>query len=120
MRFTRFGMKSDDLARRNLLSAHKGSNMAAERSEPVQVYRTHINVGDAYELNYWLESLGVSQDMLAELVQEAGTSIDAVDAALQRRRATGSSMVVVSIPSAAKYRSPSRAQAPKIIDSFRA
>lgn len=119
MRFVRFGMKSECLARRNLISAHKGSNMAAERSEPVQVDRTQINVDDAYEVNYWSESLGVSHDMLNDLVREAGTSIDDVDAALQRRRATGSCMMVVSITSAAKYRSPSRAQAANSLDSFR-
>jgi len=83
--------------------------MAAERSKSVQADRTQINVNDAHDVRYWSEALGVTHDMLHDLVRHAGPEIDDVDDELRRRRATGGCELVVSITSVVKYRLPSRA-----------
>jgi hypothetical protein len=93
--------------------------MAAERSIPVQVDHAQINLDDNLEINYWAESLGVSHDVLNDLVREAGTIVDDIEAALQRRWTGENRITIVANTPAAKYRSPMRAQAPKCTDPYR-
>jgi hypothetical protein len=42
--------------------------------------RTRINTGEDYELRYWSEKFGVSQDRLKAAVQKVGNSVSAVSA----------------------------------------
>jgi Protein of unknown function (DUF3606) len=45
--------------------------------------RTHINAGEDYELRYWSEKFGVSQDRLKAAVQKVGNSVSAVEKELK-------------------------------------
>jgi hypothetical protein len=40
--------------------------------------RTHINVHETWEVDYWTKTLGVSKEELEQAVKQAGTSVDAV------------------------------------------
>ncbi len=40
--------------------------------------RSRINVNESWELQYWTEELGVSEDQLRDAVKNAGTSVEAV------------------------------------------
>jgi hypothetical protein len=46
--------------------------------------RSHINISEEYEVHYWTDKLGVSKAQLEEAVREVGSSVDAVEAELQR------------------------------------
>ena len=41
--------------------------------------RTRINTSEDYELRYWSEKFGVSQDQLKAAVQKVGNSVSAVE-----------------------------------------
>lgn len=41
--------------------------------------RTRINTGEDYELRYWSEQFGVSQEQLEAAVKKAGGSVAAVE-----------------------------------------
>jgi hypothetical protein len=45
--------------------------------------RTRINTGEDYELRYWSEKFGVSQDRLKSAVQKVGNSVSAVEKELK-------------------------------------
>ena len=45
--------------------------------------RTRINTGEDYELRYWSEKFGVSQDRLKAAVQKVGNSVSAVEKELK-------------------------------------
>ena len=45
--------------------------------------RTRINTGEDYELRYWSEKFGVSQDRLKAAVQKVGNSVLAVEKELK-------------------------------------
>jgi len=47
--------------------------------------RTRINVNEDWEVRYWSQELGVSEDRLRELVKQHGVSADAVRRALGKR-----------------------------------
>ena len=47
--------------------------------------RYRINIKEAYELHYWAEALGVSEDTLRSAVAKAGPMVDDVKAHLQLR-----------------------------------
>ena len=55
------------------------------RHEPGDLDR--ININDAYELDYWTESLAVTSDRLKELVAKHGPLLADVRAALKKREA---------------------------------
>jgi len=45
--------------------------------------RTRINTSEDYELRYWSEKFGVSQDRLKAAVQKVGNSVSAVEKELK-------------------------------------
>lgn len=45
--------------------------------------RTRINTGEDYELRYWSEKFGVSQDQLKAAVSKVGNSVSAVEKELK-------------------------------------
>ena len=45
--------------------------------------RTRINTSEDYELRYWSEKFGVSQDQLKAGVQKVGNSVSAVEKELK-------------------------------------
>ena len=45
--------------------------------------RTRINTSEDYELRYWSEKFGVSQDQLKPAVQKVGNSVSAVEKELK-------------------------------------
>jgi hypothetical protein len=45
--------------------------------------RTRINTSEDYELRYWSEKFGVSQDQLKAAVNKVGNSVSAVEAELK-------------------------------------
>ena len=45
--------------------------------------RTRINTDEDYELRYWSEKFGVSQDRLKAAVQKVGNSVSAVEKELK-------------------------------------
>ena len=45
--------------------------------------RTRINTSEDYELRYWSEKFGVSQDQLKAAVQKVGNSVSAVEKELK-------------------------------------
>ena len=53
--------------------------MSDDLSKKGTQYRTRINTGEDYELRYWSEKFGVSQDRLKAAVQKVGNSVSAVE-----------------------------------------
>ena len=47
--------------------------------------RYRINIKEAYEVRYWAQALGVSEDVLRGAVAKAGPMLDDVKAHLQLR-----------------------------------
>ena len=45
--------------------------------------RTRINTNEDYEVRYWSEKFGVSQDRLKAAVQKVGNSVSAVEKELE-------------------------------------
>ncbi len=45
--------------------------------------RTRINTNEDYEVRYWSEKFGVSQDRLKAAVQKVGNSVSAVEKELK-------------------------------------
>jgi hypothetical protein len=45
--------------------------------------RTRINTNEDYEVHYWSEKFGVSQDRLKAAVQNVGNSVSAVEKELK-------------------------------------
>ena len=45
--------------------------------------RTRINTSEDYEVRYWSEKFGVSQDRLKAAVQKVGNSVSAVEKELK-------------------------------------
>lgn len=52
--------------------------MADDRSNRGPQDRSRINLEEDYEVRYWTEELGVSEEQLREAMQAAGSSVDAV------------------------------------------
>ena len=48
--------------------------------------RSRINLSEEYEVRYGTDKLGVSKAQLEEAVREVGSSVDAVEAGLRRKR----------------------------------
>ena len=48
--------------------------------------RARINLGEAYEVEYWSKSLGISKERLAAIVQKVGDRVDAVRAEVAAAR----------------------------------
>ena len=48
--------------------------------------RARINLGEAYEIEYWSKSLGISKERLAAIVQKVGDRVDAVRAEVAAAR----------------------------------
>ena len=46
--------------------------------------RSKINLHEDYEVRYWSERFGVTQEKLGEVVKKAGNSIEAVERELKR------------------------------------
>lgn len=44
--------------------------------------RSRINVNEDYEVRYWTEELGVTEDRLRQLVKDHGVSVEAVRSAI--------------------------------------
>ena len=57
--------------------------MSDDRSKKGLQDRTRINTGEDYELRYWSEKFGVSQDRLKAAVQKVGNSVSAVEKELK-------------------------------------
>ena len=53
--------------------------MTDDRSKKGIQDRTRINTSEDYELRYWSEKFGVSQDQLKAAVQKVGNSVSAVE-----------------------------------------
>jgi hypothetical protein len=45
--------------------------------------RTRINTGEDYELRYWSEKFGVSQDQVKAAVKKVGSSVAALEKELK-------------------------------------
>jgi hypothetical protein len=56
--------------------------MADDLSKRGPQDRSRINLSEDYEVRYWTNALGVSEDRLRQLVKEHGSSADAVRKAL--------------------------------------
>ncbi|CAG5069034.1 hypothetical protein DYBT9623_01768 [Dyadobacter sp. CECT 9623] len=52
--------------------------MADDKTKRGPADSSRINVNEDYEVAYWTEALGVSQDKLTEAVNSVGTSANAV------------------------------------------
>ena len=48
--------------------------------------RARINLGEAYEVEYWSKSLGISKERLTAIVQKVGDRLDAVRAEVAAER----------------------------------
>ncbi|MGZ5198903.1 MAG: DUF3606 domain-containing protein [Telluria sp.] len=46
--------------------------------------RSRINLGEKWEVQYWTRELGVSEDELRQIIQQAGNSVTAVRQHLKR------------------------------------
>jgi hypothetical protein len=57
--------------------------MSDDRSKKGMQDRTRINTSEDYELRYWSEKFGVSQDRLKAAVQKVGNSVSAVEKELK-------------------------------------
>ena len=52
--------------------------MSDDKSKTAPQDAARINVHEPYEVRYWTEVLGVTEDVLNEAVERAGTSAEAV------------------------------------------
>jgi hypothetical protein len=57
--------------------------MSDDRSKKGLQDRTRINTNEDYELRYWSEKFGVSQDRLKAAVRKVGNSVAAVEKELK-------------------------------------
>jgi len=57
--------------------------MSDDRSKKGMQDRTRINTSENYELRYWSEKFGVSQERLKQAVQKVGNSVSAVEKELK-------------------------------------
>jgi hypothetical protein len=57
--------------------------MSDDRSKKGMQDRTRINTNEDYELRYWSDKFGVSQDRLKAAVQKVGNSVAAVEKELK-------------------------------------
>ncbi len=48
--------------------------------------RAHINVNEEHEVRYWTKELGISEELLKEIVSRVGTSPSKVREAVVNRR----------------------------------
>lgn len=48
--------------------------------------RVRINMNEAYEVRYWTQRLGISEERLATAVNEVGSSVAMVEKYLQESR----------------------------------
>jgi hypothetical protein len=61
----------------------EGIPMADDPTKKGMQDRTRINAGEDYELRYWSEKFGVSQDQLKAAVKKVGSSVAAVEKELK-------------------------------------
>jgi hypothetical protein len=59
--------------------------MADDRINRGQQDRYRINIKEAYEVKYWAQALGVSEDQLRSAVAKAGPMVDDVKTHLNLR-----------------------------------
>ena len=52
--------------------------MGDDRTKRGPADRSRINVGEDYEVDYWTDDLGVTEDRLREAVKAVGQSVEAV------------------------------------------
>ena len=57
--------------------------MSDDKSKKGMQDRTRINTEEDYELRYWSEKSGVSQDQLKAAVKKVGNSVSAVEKELK-------------------------------------
>ena len=57
--------------------------MTDDRTKKGVQDRTRINTGEDYELRYWSEKFGVTQDRLKAAVTKVGNSVSAVEKELK-------------------------------------
>jgi hypothetical protein len=57
--------------------------MSDDKSKKGMQDRTRINTEEDYELRYWSEKFGVSQDQLKAAVKKVGSSVAAVEKELK-------------------------------------
>jgi hypothetical protein len=57
--------------------------MADDRTKKDVQDRARINTGEDYELRYWSEKFGVSQEQLKAAVKKVGSSVAAVEKELK-------------------------------------
>jgi Protein of unknown function (DUF3606) len=57
--------------------------MTDDRTKKGVQDRTRINTSEDYELRYWSEKLGVTQDQLKAAVEKVGNSVSAVEQELK-------------------------------------
>jgi len=56
--------------------------MSDDRTKKGPEDASRINLSEEYEVRYWTEELGVSEDRLRQLVKDHGASVEAVMSAL--------------------------------------
>jgi hypothetical protein len=59
--------------------------MADDTSKRGRRDRTHININEKYEREYWTGKFGVSEDELREAVERVGPSAKAVEQELRKK-----------------------------------
>lgn len=47
--------------------------------------RSRVNIEESYEVRYWTEELGVSEERLRQLVKDHGVSVEAIRSALGQK-----------------------------------
>ena len=52
--------------------------MGDDRTKRGPADRSRINVGEDYEVDYWTDDLGITEDHLREAVKTVGPSVEAV------------------------------------------
>lgn len=62
---------------------HRYQPMTDDRTKKGMQDRTRINTSEDYELRYWSEKLGVTQDQLKAAVTKVGNSVSAVEMELK-------------------------------------
>jgi hypothetical protein len=63
---------------------NKEANMADDLSNRGQQDRSRINLSEKWEVQYWTKELGVSEDELRQIIQQAGNNVTDVRQHLKR------------------------------------
>ena len=62
--------------------------MADDKTNKGQRDRDRINLSERYEVDYWKNKFGVSEEGLHDAVQRVGSTVKAVEEELRRKKAS--------------------------------